>query len=77
MTTYAVPPKIASHSHIDKDTYETLYKQSVEQPDIFWSEQARAFLSWQKPWDTVGVYDFYKGEASWFVGGKLNVAERG
>ena len=75
MTTYAVPPKIASHSHIDKDTYETLYKQSVEQPDIFWSEQARAFLSWQKPWDTVGVYDFYKGEASWFVGGKLNVAE--
>ena len=75
MTAYPVPAAIASQSHIDKDTYDTLYKQSIEQPDIFWADKAKEFLTWQEPWQTVGQYDFHKGEASWFTGGKLNVAE--
>ena len=75
MTTYAVPPAIASATHITKENYDTLYRQSVEQPDIFWAEKAKEFLSWQKPWESVGVYNFHQGEASWFAGGQLNVAE--
>ena len=45
MTIYAVPSAIASHAHIDKDTYDKLYQQSIEQPDIFWTERANEFFN--------------------------------
>jgi acetyl-CoA synthetase len=51
-----------------------MYQQSLNDADNFWAAQADAFLSWDKRWHTVNQYDFVKGEASWFDGGKLNVA---
>ncbi|MBB3046762.1 acetyl-CoA synthetase [Litorivivens lipolytica] len=72
--TYPVPQAFAAQAHIDADRYEQLYRQSVEQPEIFWAEQARKFLSWQQEWTTVSRFDLAKGEATWFEGGKLNVA---
>ncbi|GAB3368738.1 acetate--CoA ligase [Spongiibacter taiwanensis] len=64
----------AAQAHINADDYARLYQQSIEQPDAFWSEQAKQFLSWDQPWNTVCDYDFTKGEASWFDGASLNVA---
>jgi len=75
MSVYNVPASIAQKAHIDKETYDSLYKQSIEDPDTFWAEQAKQFLSWQKPWKTVSEFDFKKGIARWFDGGQLNVAE--
>jgi len=72
---YPVPESVRVGAHIDKKSYQKLYQQSVSDPDSFWSEQASTFLTWQKPWDCVQEYDFYKGEASWFGGGKINVTE--
>ena len=43
-------------------------------PDGFFSEMATEFLSWDQPWNKVVEYDFVKGEAAWFAGGKLNVS---
>ncbi|WP_349616288.1 acetate--CoA ligase [Azotobacter salinestris] len=62
------------HSWLDNDDYLRLYRQSVEQPDSFWAEQAKAFLDWFKPWQNVHRGDMSKGQTSWFEGGLLNVA---
>nr|XP_061799097.1 acetyl-coenzyme A synthetase-like [Nerophis lumbriciformis] len=50
-----------------------MYRQSLAQPEQFWSEQAEQFLQWHQPWQHVCEADLPKGEASWFGGGKLNV----
>ena len=72
--TYAVPADFAANAHINAERYETLYRQSVEQPAVFWEQQAREFLSWDNEWQSVCEYDLAKGEARWFEGGQLNVS---
>ncbi|RIZ66340.1 MAG: acetate--CoA ligase [Methylococcales bacterium] len=71
---YDVKPEIAASAHINAENYQTLYKQSVEQPEVFWSEQAKQFLQWDKPWHTVMNYDYPTGFIRWFEGGTLNVS---
>mgnify|MGYP002525068956 CR=1 FL=1 len=71
---YPVKPEIAEHAHITEQSYQELYRQSIEQPEQFWAEQAEAFLSWSKPWDKVMDYDYSKGYIRWFEGGQLNVS---
>ena len=77
MTTYTLHPvfeEFAKTAQIDAERYETMYRQSIDEPDTFWAEQAREFLTWDQEWNSVCDYDFPKGQASWFDGGKLNVA---
>ncbi|MND58869.1 Acetyl-coenzyme A synthetase [compost metagenome] len=71
---HPVPDAVRKHALIDNDTYQRLYQQSIEQPELFWGEQATSFLTWFKPWDQLHRSDLKKGEAEWFKGGKLNVA---
>jgi len=73
-TVHPVPPAFAAQAHINKAKYEEMYQESLANPDSFWAQQADEFLSWDKRWHTVNKYDFRKGEASWFDGGKLNVS---
>ncbi len=54
------------------EEYQKLYKQSIEDMEGFWDEQAKS-LDWFKPYDKVWEKtDLFPGK--WFVGGKLNVA---
>ncbi len=62
------------HAAINPERYRTMYAESVAQPDKFWAEQARQFLTWQKPWTQVNRSDLRKGEVAWFIDGKLNVS---
>ncbi|MCP8900614.1 acetate--CoA ligase [Gilvimarinus xylanilyticus] len=71
---YPVPEALKQKAAIDADTYQSLYRQSVEQPDAFWAAQAETFLDWQEKWHTVCKSDLRKGEVAWFLGGKLNVS---
>jgi acetyl-CoA synthetase len=71
---HPVPAAFAADAHINKAQYEEMYQQSLNDPDNFWADQADTFLSWDKRWHTINQYNFEKGEASWFDGGKLNVA---
>ncbi len=64
--------KTAEINSLDK--YQTLHKQSIEHPDIFWSEAARKYLTWEKEWTSVLKYDFHKAETEWFGGGVLNAS---
>ena len=69
-----VPSHWQENAWINKEKYQQMYQQSIDQPDRFWAEQASEFLTWETPWQTVCHYDFAAGEAAWFGGGKLNVA---
>ena len=73
---YEVPAKFAAKTNITAEQYKTLYKQSIDDPETFWGEQAKEFLSWSKPWDKVMDYSFDANDLyiKWFQGGKLNVA---
>ncbi len=74
ITRHPVPDAVRQRAHLDNDAYLRLYQQSVEQSETFWAEQAKAFLSWFKPWDQVHASDLQLGHAEWFKGGQLNVA---
>ena len=71
---YPVLEQAKAHTYIDSATYETMYQQSIEQPDVFWAEQAEKFLDWDKPWDSVSDVDMKSADIKWFSGGKLNVS---
>ena len=74
ITRHPVQDAVRQRAHLDNDAYLRLYQQSVEQPDTFWAEQAKAFLTWFKSWDQVHASDLKQGHAEWFKGGQLNVA---
>ncbi len=61
-------------AHINEARYQAMYQQSIESPDAFWADMAGQFLDWDETWHTVREFDFVKGEASWFDGGRLNVS---
>lgn len=71
---YPVSEQWQENAWINQDRYQAMYRQSIENPEQFWAEQAAEFLTWETPWQTVCDYDFSMGEATWFGGGTLNVA---
>ena len=70
---HVYPAEPQSHSLVDKDAYEAMYQASIKSPDTFWADQAKAFIDFFEPWDTVVSGDFSKADVKWFDGGKLNV----
>ena len=71
---FDIPANIASRCLINPKQYDAMYKQSIEEPDVFWSEQAATFLAWTKPWEHVSQVDMQQGQIAWFNGGELNVS---
>ena len=71
---YNVPKDISEHSNVSESEFQALYKQSVENPDEFWSSQAESYLDWDKKWEEVKNTNIEKGEIAWFSGGKLNAS---
>ena len=54
--------------------YENKYRESVENPEKFWSEIAENF-TWHRKWDNVLSWEFITPHIEWFKGGKLNITE--
>ena len=40
---YPVPAEVAKNAWVDRAKYDAMYRQSVEDPDTFWTEQANEF----------------------------------
>ncbi|MCB1688272.1 MAG: acetate--CoA ligase [Halioglobus sp.] len=76
MSEFPVRPVPANFkdAHINAEKYQAMYQRSLDEPEAFWAEMADAFLSWDHTWNNVVQYDFDKGEAAWFAGGRLNVS---
>jgi acetyl-CoA synthetase len=68
--------EFAAQANINADQYEKMYKQSIEDPETFWAEQANIYVDWFKPWDTVTDWSFDQKDLhiKWFEGAKLNVS---
>ncbi|NNK87418.1 MAG: acetate--CoA ligase, partial [Flavobacteriaceae bacterium] len=65
-----------SNYHIKSlEEYFQVYRKSVNDPELFWSEIAEEHFSWRKHWDNVFSWDFSKPEVKWFEGAKLNITE--
>jgi len=73
---YPVPEDFAANAHINAEQYEAMYKQSVEDPETFWAQQADDYLEWFEKWDSVLDWSYDKDDLhiNWFKGGKLNVS---
>ncbi|GLX84446.1 acetyl-coenzyme A synthetase 2 [Thalassotalea loyana] len=74
LSRYPVHKTAVANTHITAEQYQSLYQQSIEQPDTFWAEQASQFLDWFEPWQEVSSVDFKTADISWFKGGKLNAS---
>jgi acetyl-CoA synthetase len=64
---------VSQAAALSQDDYDRLYRQSVEDPDTFWTAQAQR-LTWMKPWSQVQRSDLRTGQARWFDGSQLNVS---
>ena len=49
---YPVPAHIKDATLIDKNKYNTLYKQSIDDPESFWREHGKR-LDWSTPYTKV------------------------
>ena len=54
------------------EEYLESYKKSVEDPELFWKEQAEEFI-WIEDFDKVVEWDFKGPDIKWFINGKLNI----
>ena len=64
--------KHPSKPYLTLEEYEAEYRESIENPDKFWGEKARELLHWDIPFQTVRHGSFERGDASWFLEGRLN-----
>ncbi|MCK6445405.1 MAG: acetate--CoA ligase [Planctomycetes bacterium] len=69
---YPVKPHVKDRAHVHSlQQYERMYRQSLEDPERFWSEHAKA-IDWFHPWTTVFDADYEEVDFAWFSGGRLN-----
>ena len=71
---YQVPGPLKQKALLNNEEYERMYKESLNDPEKFWSKQASSYLEWFSSWHTVFKSNFHKGEFSWFEGGKINAS---
>jgi acetyl-CoA synthetase len=70
---FPAPAEFAARARLgDKAEYERLYRRSIDDPNGFWGETARAELAWQKPFSKVmtGEVPWVK----WFEDGETNLS---
>ncbi|NNC37455.1 MAG: acetate--CoA ligase [Acidimicrobiales bacterium] len=72
---FEVPEEFLKNTNCDVQKYETMYAQSVDDPEAFWAEQGKR-LDWIKPYSKIKNTSFEKDELhiSWFEDGALNVS---
>jgi len=57
------------------EQYHAAYKESVENPALFWSTIAERNFVWKKKWSNVLSSDFEAPDFKWFEGAQLNITE--
>jgi acetyl-CoA synthetase len=73
---FPVPENFAAQSRYRKSDYETLYAESIENPEKFWAKISER-LVWQKKPSKIKNISFDLNDfcIRWFEDGQLNVAE--
>ncbi|HVY38887.1 MAG TPA: acetate--CoA ligase [Polyangia bacterium] len=67
------PPEFTAKARLrDPAEYQRLYRRSIDDPEGFWGDTARAELAWTKPFTKVLSWDL--PWAKWFEDGELNLS---
>jgi len=71
--TYPIIPAASDRTNVSKQRYEEMYKQSIEDNNEFWSEQARR-INWIKPFSKVKDVSWDREDVHirWFEDGTIN-----
>ena len=72
---YAPTLEFSDNAHADKAAYETMYADSLRDPDAFWAEQGKR-VDWITPFTKVKNTSFEHAKVSikWYEDGELNVS---
>ena len=72
---YPVPADWAARTGVTKARYDEKYRQSIEDPDAFWREEARR-IDWITPFTEISDVSWNKDDLHirWFGDGRLNAA---
>ncbi len=65
---------IIRNAQISATDYAAAYQRSIEDPEGFWGEKAREWLTWEKPFTQARRVDFHAGTIAWFEDGILNAS---
>ncbi|WP_372862450.1 acetate--CoA ligase [Spongiibacter sp.] len=73
---YPIKESIRDNALVSTEQYQAMYRQSIEQPDIFWGEMAER-INWHKKPSKIKNCSFAKDDLhiNWFEDGTLNAAE--
>ncbi|RRA48861.1 acetate--CoA ligase [Acidipila sp. EB88] len=74
---FAPPAEFAAHAHVQSVAqYQATYRRSIESPEEFWMEQAKALRWFREPSEVVD-WNALKPEtaARWFADGTLNMSD--
>lgn len=72
--THPVPIEIAKNAYVTQSRYRDWYDKSLKEPEAFWGEQAKHFITWFEPWQKVLSGGFDSVDVRWFQGAKLNAS---
>ncbi|MDX1452905.1 MAG: AMP-binding protein, partial [Oleiphilaceae bacterium] len=72
---YPVKDAAKARTRIDADTYQSLYQQSIDDPEKFWAEQAQR-IDWITPFTQVKDVSYRSSDLHirWFADGALNAS---
>src|SRR6478736_1324407 len=56
------------------EQYKEAYKQSVDNPDLFWGNIG-GYFQWKRRWEKVLEWNFTEPKIEWYKGAKLNITE--
>jgi acetyl-CoA synthetase len=72
---FPVPDSLKSSARVNAESYEQLYRHSIEDPEGFWREQA-SILEWVQPFTTVKNTRYSPDDVTieWFADGRLNAS---
>ena len=72
---YPVSPDVAKRALLNREQYDEMYRQSIDDPDAFWGEHGKR-IDWIKPYTKVKNTTFEYDDLSikWFEDGQLNAS---
>ena len=51
-----------------------MYRESIQNSDVFWADKAHKYLQWDKDFKRVNDCNNEEGIVRWFSDGKINVS---
>jgi acetyl-CoA synthetase len=62
-------PRVRDGAHITSmHAFEAMYTASMADPETFWGEQGRRFVSWFTPFTKASGGSFVDGDIRWYSG---------